>query len=203
MKISAQPPFFITLITLFLTNEPKYVMFMLFSAFVHEVGHIVAFGLCSVRVERLVLGLFGGTLILEKKLISYPKEAFTASAGALANLLCSLVCFAVLRSGFSFDMFFLFSANLFYAVFNILPISGLDGGAVLLSLMSIKKELGEAERTAGIISRITLFLLAVCSLLLVSVSAFNLSLFVITLMLYAESSVGHIISGYEFCRKTS
>ncbi len=203
MKIHIEPSFIITLATLFVTNEAKFVLFMLFSALVHEAGHIAVLRIFGVRAKALVLGLFGGTLVLEKKLISYPKEALTAFAGPAVNLLFTVIFFVCLRHGFSADLFFLMLSNAFYGIFNLLPISNLDGGAAMTALLSTKKELYDAERTVHAVSRITLFLLAVFSLYLISVSAFNISLFVVTLLFYAESSEGHIISGYEFCRKTS
>ena len=203
LKIRVEPSFVITLIMLFLTNEAKFVFFMLFSAMVHEVGHIATLTLFKVRIKALVLGLFGGTLVLEKKLISYKREALVSLSGPLVNLMFSALFFMILRRGFLPDIFFLFLSNLFYGAFNLLPISSLDGGMALVALLATKKELYDAEKTASSISRITLFFLAVISLFLVSLSAFNISLLVVTLLFYAESCEGHIISGYEFCRKTS
>ncbi len=203
MKIRVEMSFVITLATLFITNEAKFVLFMLFSAFVHEAGHVVMLRAFGVRAKAIVLGLFGGTLILEKKLISYPKEAAVALSGSLVNLAFAVLFFILLRNGFTAELFFLMLSNALYGIFNLLPISNLDGGAALTALLATKKELYDAERTVRILSRITLFLLALFSLYLVSVSAFNISLFVVTLLFYAESTEGHIISGYEFCRKTS
>ena len=203
MKLRAEPSFIVTIATLLLTNEPKYVIFMLFSAFVHEVGHIVAMKVCGVKINTLVLGFFGGTVIMEKKLISYGKEAFIAFSGPFVNLIFSTLFFIIMRSGFSADIFFLFLCNIFYGVFNLLPIGTLDGGAVLKSLLARKKELYTVDRTMNILSRITLFLLGTFSIFLVSMSAFNISLLAVTLLFYAESTEGHIISGYEFCRRTS
>jgi stage IV sporulation protein FB len=186
-----------------MTNEPKHVLFMLLTATLHELGHIAALAFCKVKICTLVLGLFGGTLILEKKLISYPKEVAVALSGPLVNIFISIALFFVLRHGFDADIFFAFLSNASYGIFNLLPILGLDGGCALTALLSVKGDLYSSVRTVSIISRLTLFLMAAFSLYLVSLSAFNISLFVLTLLFYAESCEGHIISGYEFCRKTS
>jgi len=203
LKIVISPSFIITLLSLFLTSEVKFVLMMLFSAFVHEVGHIVTLKLFRVRIKSLELGLFGGTINLERKLISYKKEIAVSLSGSFVNLIFALIFFFILRQGFDTDIFFLFLSNLFYALFNLLPITNLDGGNALLSLLSMKKELYDAEKQASIISKITLFLLALGGVNLVLISGFNVSLFIIVLLLYAESSENHIISGYKFCRKTS
>lgn len=192
-----------TVAALLMTNELKYVIFMLFSAAVHEMGHVTVLAAFGVRIRTLVLGLFGGTLVLDKKLISYRKEALIALGGPAVNLVLAVLFFLLLQRGFSADIFFLLLSNAFYGIFNLLPIANLDGGTALKALLSTKKELYEAERISGILSRITLFFLATASLYLVTLSAFNISLFVVTLLFYAESCEGHIISGYEFCRKTS
>lgn len=187
--------FVITLATLLLTNEPRHVFFMLMSAAFHETGHLIALRMAGVRVETLVLGLFGGTLVLEKKLISYGKEALVALSGPAVNLIASALLFLLIRRGFNADLFFLLLSNLAYGSFNLLPIASLDGGVALRALIARKKELYLADRTVSVLSRGTLFLLAVFSFYLVSLSAFNLSLLVVTLLFYAESTEGHIISG--------
>lgn len=203
MKVVVEPSFLLTLAVFFMGGDFFHTFIMLFSALIHESGHFFALGIYGVRIKTLVLGLFGGTLILEKKLVSYKKDAVIALSGSLFNFLAATLAFLFLRLNFSEHLFFFFLSNLFYAFFNLLPISTLDGGRVLLSLISIKKEPYEAEKLVGYISRIFLFLLACSGFYLVSEFSFNVSLFVLLLLLYAESSVGHIISGYEFCRKTS
>lgn len=203
MKVIIEPSFVITVFVFLLSGDMEYVFLMLFSALIHECGHLLILHFYKVRVKSLVLGLFGGTIVLDKKLISYKGDFLVAISGSLANLIFSFLLFFLLRYRFSTPLFFFFLSNLTYALFNLLPVSNLDGGMALRSLLLTKKEPYEAERTAGLVSRISLFLLACGGLWLVSVSAFNISLFVIVILLYAESTGGHIISGYEFCRRTS
>ena len=198
MKIIIEPSFVITVFVFLLSRDTEYVFLMLFSAIVHECGHLVTLRFFKVRAKALVLGLFGGTIVLDKKLISYRGDFLVAISGSLANLVFALILFAFLRYRFSLPLFFFFLSNLTYALFNLLPVSSLDGGMALRSLLLTKKEPYEAERIVGIVSRISLFLLAFGGLWLVGVSAFNISLLVIVILLYAESTGGHIISGYEF-----
>lgn len=198
-----EPSFIITLAVFFVGGDYLYTLLMLLSAIIHEAGHLTVMKILGVRVKALVLGLFGGTIFLDKRLVSYPREFFISVSGSLFNLAASLVLFFILRQRFTSLLFFFFLSNLLYGIFNLLPISALDGGQALSSLLLIKKEPYEAERLIGLISRVTLFLLAVAGLYLVKISSFNISLFVLLLLLYAESTGSHIISGYEFCRKTS
>ncbi len=203
MRVIVEPAFILTLFILFLTNEWQIVLFMLSSAFFHELGHIVTLRLFKIKIKALTLGLFGGTLHLENKLVGYGKEIIIALSGAGVNLILSLFFFLLLRRGFDYDLFFLFLSNLSYALFNLLPVYTLDGGRALLSLLLMKLDFYTAERLSRRISHLTLVLLSGASIFLISASGFNVSLFVLTILLYAEGTEGHIISGYPFCRRAS
>ena len=203
MKIVIEASFIVTLILFFIGGDFLYVLLMLLSAFIHETGHILALKIYKIRIKALVLGLFGGTIFLENKLVSYRRDIVISLSGSLFNLLFAFILFFFVRYRFTPMLFFFFLSNFSYGVFNLLPISALDGGQALRSAMLIKKEPYEAERLIGFVSRLTLFLLAIGGLYLVKLSSFNISLFVLVLLLYAESTGNHIISGYEFCRKTS
>ncbi len=161
---------------------------MLFCAFVHETGHLLAARLLRVRAVSLDVGLFGGTIIFEKRLVSYRKDVCIALSGVAMNLIFMAAFFVLLRRNFTADLFFLFLSNGFYAIFNLLPLTNLDGGKALFSLIANKKELYTAYRITAVLSRITLFALGSFSLWLMSVSSFNVSLFVLTLLLYSEST---------------
>ncbi len=203
MKIKVDFSFFITLILFFSVGDFIFTAIMLFSALIHETGHIIVIRILGIKIKMLELGLFGGTLFLDNKFTSYKSDLFVALSGSLFNLVFSLILFFLLRVHFSYYLFFFFLSNLLYALFNLLPVLNLDGGEALRAVLLMKKEPFEVERLMAIITRITLFLLACTGLYLVTLSSFNVSLFVLLLLLYAESSNSHIISGYEFCRSAS
>lgn len=203
MKVVVEVSFIITLFAFFLGGDFLYTLLMLLSAMIHEAGHLVSLRILGIKVKVLVLGLFGGTIYLENKLVSYRHDIIISLSGGLANFIFALITFFLLRYKFSSLLFFFFLANLLYGFFNLLPISSLDGGQALRAMLLIKKEPYQAEKLVVLISRFTLFLLALGGLYLVKLSSFNISLFILILLLYAESTGTHIISGYEFCRKTS
>lgn len=203
MKIKLDPSFIITLALFFSVGDFVFTAIMLISALIHETGHIIVIRILGIKIKALELGLFGGTLFLDNKFTSYKSDLFVALSGSLLNLVFSLILFFLLRERFSYYLFFFFLSNLFYALFNLLPVSNLDGGEALRAVLLMKKEPFAVERLLGVITRITLFFLACTGLYLVTLSSFNISLFVLLLLLYAESSNSHIISGYKFCRRTS
>ena len=203
MKIVIEPSFIITLAVFFLGGDFVYTFLMLLSAMIHESGHLLTLKILDIKVKALVLGLFGGTIYLENKLVSYHRDTIISLSGGFANFIFAIITFFLLRHKFSPLLFFFFLSNLIYGVFNLLPISYLDGGQALRAMLLTKKEPYQAEKLVVLISRFTLFLLALGGLYLVKLSSFNISLFILVLLLYAESTGAHIISGYEFCRKTS
>ncbi len=198
MKIKAEPSFILTIAILFLTNEAKYALFMLSSALVHELGHILTLRALHIRIVSVTLGLFGGTITREKRLISYPAEAAVALSGGAVNIISAIIFFLILQIRFDADIFFLFLSNCAYALFNLMPISGLDGGTALTALLSMKLELTTAERAGRIVSRLALSALISLSVFLVTRSAYNISLMILSLIFCSQT-----ISGYEFCRRTS
>ena len=203
MKIKVEPSFLITLAVFFSAGDIVFTLIMLLSALVHEAGHIFVIRIFKIKIKALNLGLFGGTLYLDSKFTSYKKDFFVALSGSALNFVLAVILFIVLRFYFSYHLFFFFLSNLFYAIFNLLPITNLDGGEALKALLLMKKEPFQVERLIYVVTRLTLFFLACAGLYLVTLSSFNVSLFVLLLLLYAESSYGHIISGYKFCRSAS
>lgn len=203
MKLIVEPPFLITLAAFILLGDFKYLSIIFLSALIHEIGHITALHFFKVKIKALVLGFFGGSLILEKKLISYPAEITVALSGAFFNLIASGITFFILRRAFSEELFFFLLSNLSLFFFNLLPVRTLDGGGALISFLSLVKDPVFAEKTVSIISKLTLIILTFICVFILKASLFNVSLFALTVLLFAETEKGHVISGYPFCRSAS
>lgn len=95
------------------------LVFMLF----HECGHLIAM-LC-VRCKPKLISLAVGrmTIVPREEIESRSDEAAVLLAGAAANLVLSAVCCA---SGAPAAA----KTNIFMAVFNLLPVTGTDGGRI-------------------------------------------------------------------------
>ncbi|MBR3968544.1 MAG: hypothetical protein IKJ93_03030 [Clostridia bacterium] len=154
----------------------------LFAVFIHESGHLLAMWAadCQPKAIRLI-----PTSVQIVRSFSAKKygEAAIAFCGPAANL----VMFSVLFSNysiFSSEQSFKFSIlNLVMAVFNLLPVSGLDGGTLLTILLSRFTDIYKAESIVRIITGIFSF----CSLLLgvyLAVSGtVNISVFIVAVYL--------------------
>ena len=102
----------------------------LLSALLHELGHYAAARALGVGVERITVYPFGADMELTPGLRSYGTDLIIAGAGAAVNLLLA-------AAGYGMGNGELIMSNLLLAGVNLLPIAGLDGGAILIALAGL------------------------------------------------------------------
>ena len=100
---------------------------VLLAAVCHEMGHYVALRLCGGRLEGLSVSAFGAQMrIRDRNRLSYGREALCVLAGPLVNVTLSWLMSV---GGKWREEFYLFAgAQLVLGVFNLLPLTALDGG---------------------------------------------------------------------------
>lgn len=99
---------------------------VLFCCVLHEAGHLLAM-LCFKQKPSAVVAYGGGIKIKAPCLrVSVPNEALIYLSGPAVNLLLFILSVAAGKSVSDFSF-----ANLSLCLFNLLPISHLDGGKVL------------------------------------------------------------------------
>lgn len=118
--LSIDAGFLVFIAMLILLLPIRLIVAWLIAIIIHELGHYIALRLFRVRVYSVRLRVFGATMITEP--ISGWREAVCAAAGPIAGFCVLLVarwmpCTAV----FAFV----------HSVYNLLPISSLDGGRIL------------------------------------------------------------------------
>jgi Zn-dependent protease len=100
--------------------------------FIHEMGHVLALRLMGVPASAPMFIPFVGAHILMKQ---QPKNAFVEAVGAYGGpLLGTLGAIACVAIGFSTRNLFWFalaSSGFLLNLFNLLPISPLDGGRII------------------------------------------------------------------------
>lgn len=127
----------------------------------HELGHALVARRFGVGTRDIVLYPFGGIASLTGRVTPW-SELWIALAGPAVNLLIALAILPLLdwRGLATFEqtgsiLVRLFAANIFLAVFNMIPAIPMDGGRVLravLALLKIRRATAISARLSQILS---------------------------------------------------
>ncbi|MBQ8740433.1 MAG: site-2 protease family protein [Clostridia bacterium] len=154
----------------------------LFAVFIHETGHLLAMWAadCQPRAIRLI-----PTSVQIVRGFS-PKrcgEVAITVCGPAANL----VIFGVLTANFYIfksEQSLMFALlNLVIAVFNLLPVSGLDGGTLLTLAIAHFTDIYRAERIVRIITAVFAFIAFLLGVYLWVSGTVNISVFIVAVYL--------------------
>lgn len=95
------------------------------AALCHEMGHLAALRLFGVHVEGISFTYFGVEIQADTRYLSYGKDIICTLAGPVVNLVLALIFARVSKD------YLLSGANLLQGIFNLLPVSGVDGSRAL------------------------------------------------------------------------
>lgn len=118
----------------------------LFSAGLHELGHVAAAWIMGLRFKRLTLSAAGAELELRDQETSFLQDFLLCLAGPSVNLAAAGICALTHR----FPI--LLGANLLLGCFNLLPVLPLDGGNALFALLSWLTDSDRAFKILRIVS---------------------------------------------------
>lgn len=179
----------------------------------HEFGHALTARHFGIRTKDIVLLPIGGVARLEKMPDKPVQELWVAIAGPAVNLGIALILFGFLMTAqifsrveeFSFTIrsvaqgdFFerLFFANVFLALFNLIPAFPMDGGRVFRAFMAMRMDYVRATKIAAQFGQIIAVFFAFAGLL------FNPFLIIIALFIWLGASkessdiqLQHVIHG--------
>ena len=163
MKIRITPGAVLFLATLAFERDLLFLSSILAALF-HECGHLLAANVLKIRIRMLEIDLMGAKIYLAGSVPSYRAELALAGAGPLFSLLLAIPATA-LRSPFGEA---LLTATLSFALFNLLPISGFDGGRMLHAALAAIWNARQADRVLFVttyLSLLLMFSLSACLLL--------------------------------------
>lgn len=142
-----------------------FVMALFTSVLLHELGHALAARRYGIRTLEIVLYPIGGVARLEKQAPPKP-ELIIAAAGPAVNFLLTAALLSLLRlPGLDKPAAELLNriaiANLYLAVFNLLPAFPMDGGRILRAALAQYKGEQTATRIASTTGRWLAVLMAI------------------------------------------
>ncbi len=154
----------------------------LFSVFIHESGHLLAMWAadCQPRAVRLI-----PTSVQIIRSFSPKKcgEVVISLCGPAANLVLFFVLYAnyfIFKNPQSLRFAVL---NLVLAGFNLLPVSGLDGGVVLTAIISRFTDVYKAERIVRILTGVIAIVVFLLGFYLWIIGTVNISVFIVAVYL--------------------
>ncbi len=152
----------------------------------HEGGHLAMLYHCHTPPKHIRLSLFDIAIIDRQPYRHTTKQALTiALAGITVNFITALICFLLWHcTGWAWLPTFI-TAHLTLGCFNAMPVAALDGGQVLLLLLSCRFAPVTAERILTVISVICLLPMACLGFYLLLVTRYNFTLLLAALYLIA------------------
>lgn len=119
----------------FAMKGASYAFAVLLAALIHEAGHMAAAYVLGVKMVKKRRERFPLSIKYDFSTCSYFKEATVGFAGALSNLITCAVCLIFGCGESLYGTFFIFS-NATLALFNLMPISPLDGFGIISATAS-------------------------------------------------------------------
>lgn len=155
-----------------------------FSAFLHELAHILCAKVLKVKISQVTLYPFGICGRLNSGYIrSSEKEFFIAAAGPFASLILFWV-FTFLHKLYPLDLLtFTADANLALCTANLIPILPLDGGRIFKAMLTSKYGIIPAYNFMCKLSKILVIFLFAIAIAVFILCGFNFSLILISAFL--------------------
>lgn len=164
------------------TDRTGLMLPTLFAVLIHEFGHLFCMwaGGCAPKEIRLVPA---AVQIVE----GFPKSSahgvWIIIAGSLANIAAASALFINFYLGGAEVSLRFALLNFVLAAFNLLPVSGLDGGRLLCMILCRRKDLYSALRTVRIITGVLAAAVFLFGVFLAVRGKLNISVFITALYL--------------------
>lgn len=162
LRFKIHPLFIVFGIYFAFTGKVFSFLIFTFTAVIHEIGHFLASEKYGYALRNITLMPYGAIIEGNSLDISFKDEIFIALAGPLLNFLVAIFFIAV---WWLFPITYAYTdlavfANVSICLINLLPCYPLDGGRVILSILSLKMKRTKALKIVKILG-VTISILAV------------------------------------------
>ncbi|MBO5870509.1 MAG: hypothetical protein J6Q89_07155 [Clostridia bacterium] len=157
---------------------------MLFSATMHEIGHITAVYMLGYRIRRIDILPMGAVIVVPEGIPDI-HEFKIALCGPLASLFCAFVCAVWFIKAGSVISLFALLVNCVFGIINLLPVHKLDGGKALYCYLSHKQK-NSAERICSAVSVCSKMIFVTFCSVSVVLSEFNLGVVLLSAALILQ-----------------
>jgi len=191
MALSVVMGFYIELLTLFGI------------VIIHELGHVVAARYYGWEVSEVQLLPFGGVAVIEEQGGGTAwEEIVVAMAGPLQNAIMIILAFIMKSTSLWNDGWvdYFVQANIWIALFNLLPILPLDGGRILQAILSYRISYYYTLKLTIWMSLVMSGALLSAAVYSYPNSGLNLNLLVIAIFLLATNWYSYRNLNYKFIR---
>ncbi len=177
---------FVAVVSLMLaTDKTGLALPTLLAVTMHEAGHLFAMWLLESTPKSIRL-IPASVQITRSICTKYKNDILIALAGPAVNFALSLTLY-INHLAFKNETVLYYSLiNLIVGVFNLLPVTGLDGGTVLFSIIAKKWDINKAMLTLRIV---TLVMAASVLFLAVSLTMrgqINVSAYIVAIYLFVS-----------------
>ena len=176
---------FISLITFIISlNAPSNVLVTVFASLLHEMGHLLVMTSVGNKPQAVRFEITGMNIIRQPNLkISTKNEVLIALGGPFINLICFLLSVITLCICGNENILTFGCINLILMIFNLLPITKLDGGMALYYALSQKYDNVICSKILKITSAFFIILIYLWGIYAFVSSKYNISLIIIAIFL--------------------
>lgn len=154
------------------------------SALFHEAGHIATMCKLGKKPKKIICQLFNIKIIDDSRAIySYKTDLLVVLSGITVNFFLSIFSFIFYHIS-NMELLLTFSiVNLLTGLFNLLPVSNLDGGQAIYLILSQKFTDETANKIIDVLTVLLIFPISIAGFIVLFNSKYNFSLLLISVYL--------------------
>ncbi|MBR6510413.1 MAG: hypothetical protein IKT38_07390 [Clostridia bacterium] len=181
--------FFMAVFTVMLaTDRTGLILPLFFAIIMHECGHLFCMWAEDVSLKQIKI-IPSGIQIISGFSGEYKKDIKVALCGPIVNIALFVILYFNYLSFGNEQVLNYALLNLIIAIYNLLPVKGLDGGTILYSIIARKSNINKAEITLKFITLSVAIAVLITAVLLTVNDVLNISIYIVGIYLFIISLI--------------